>query len=38
MDVREIGWSGVDWINLAENTDQWKALVNMVMNLRAGSS
>jgi hypothetical protein len=31
MDLREIGWYGID---LAQDTDQWRALVNMVMNLR----
>jgi hypothetical protein len=34
MDLREIGWDGVDWIDLALDRDQLKALVNMVMNLR----
>jgi hypothetical protein len=34
MDLREIGWDGVDWVDLAQNRDQWKALVNTVMNLR----
>jgi hypothetical protein len=34
MDIREVGWEGVDWIHLAENRDQWRAIVNMVMNLR----
>jgi hypothetical protein len=34
MDPREIGWSGMDWINLAQDRDEWRALVNMVMNLR----
>jgi hypothetical protein len=34
MDLREIGWDGVDWIDLARDRDQWRALVNMVMNLR----
>jgi hypothetical protein len=29
----EIGWGGMDWIDLAQDTDQWRALVNMVMNL-----
>jgi hypothetical protein len=32
--LREIGWDGVDWIELAQDRDQWRALVNMVMNLR----
>jgi hypothetical protein len=34
MDLREIGWGGMDWIDLAQDRDQWKALVNMVTNLR----
>jgi hypothetical protein len=34
MDLREIVWEGVDWIHLAQNRDQWWALVNVVMNLR----
>jgi hypothetical protein len=34
MDLREIGWSGMDWIHLAEDRDQWKAPVNTVMNLQ----
>jgi hypothetical protein len=34
IDLREIGWDGTDWIDLAQNTDQWRALVNTVMNLR----
>jgi hypothetical protein len=34
MDLREIGWGGIDWIDLAQDRDQWRALVNMVMNLR----
>jgi hypothetical protein len=33
MDLREIGWDGVDWIDLAQDRDQWRALVNTVMNL-----
>jgi hypothetical protein len=33
MYLREIGWGGMDCIELAPNRDQWKALVNMVMNL-----
>jgi hypothetical protein len=33
MYLREIGWDGVDWIDLAQDRDQWRALVNMVMNL-----
>jgi hypothetical protein len=33
MDLREIGLEGVDWIHLAQDRDQWQALVNTVMNL-----
>jgi hypothetical protein len=33
MDPREIGWGGIDWIVLAQDRDQWRALVNAVMNL-----
>jgi hypothetical protein len=33
MDIRETGWGGMDWIDLAQDRDQWRALVNMVMNL-----
>jgi hypothetical protein len=33
MDLREIWWKGVDWIHLAQDRDQWQALVNTVMNL-----
>jgi hypothetical protein len=34
MDLREIGWDGMDWLDLARNRDQWRALVITVMNLR----
>jgi hypothetical protein len=34
IDLRHIGWDGVDWIDLAQGRDQWRALVNLVMNLR----
>jgi hypothetical protein len=34
MDLREIGWEGVDWIHLDKDRNQWRALVNAVMNLR----
>jgi hypothetical protein len=34
MDLTVIGWDGGDWIDLAHSRDQWKALVNTVMNLR----
>jgi hypothetical protein len=32
MDLREIGWGGMDWIDVAQDRDQWRALVNAVMN------
>jgi hypothetical protein len=34
MDLREIGFGDVGWINLAQDRDRWRALVNTVMNLR----
>jgi hypothetical protein len=34
MDLREIGWDGGHWIDLAQDVDQWRALVNAVMNLQ----
>jgi hypothetical protein len=34
MDLREIGCGGMHWIDLAQNRDQWRALMNTVMNLR----
>jgi hypothetical protein len=33
MDLGEIGWGGMDWTDLAQNSDQWRALLNTVMNL-----
>jgi hypothetical protein len=33
MDLREIGWGGMVWIDLAKDRDKWRALVNTVMNL-----
>jgi hypothetical protein len=32
--LREIGWGGMDWINLAQDRGQWRAVVNTAMNLR----
>jgi hypothetical protein len=34
MDLRDIGWSGMDCIDLAQDRDQWRVLVNTVMNFR----
>jgi hypothetical protein len=34
INLREIGWSGTDWIDLAQDRVQWRTLVNTVMNLR----
>jgi hypothetical protein len=33
MDLREIEWYGMEWIDLAQDMDQWRALLNMVMDL-----
>jgi hypothetical protein len=33
MDLSEIGWEGADWMHLAQDRDQWQAVVNTVMNL-----
>jgi hypothetical protein len=33
-DLRGIGWDGMDWSDMAQDRDQWRALVNTVMNLR----
>jgi hypothetical protein len=33
MNLREVGWDGEDWIDLAQDRDQWRVLVNTAMNL-----
>jgi hypothetical protein len=34
MDLGEVGWGDVDWIGLAQDKNRWRALVNVLMNLR----
>jgi hypothetical protein len=34
MDFGKVGWNGLDWINLAEDRNRWRAFVNSVLNLR----
>jgi hypothetical protein len=34
LDLRDIEWDGIDWIDVAQDREQWRALVNTVMNLR----
>jgi hypothetical protein len=34
MDLQEVGWEDMDWINLAQDRDMWRAVLNAVMNLR----
>jgi hypothetical protein len=34
MNLREIGWCGMDWIDVAQDREQWRALVNTVMKIR----
>jgi hypothetical protein len=34
IDLKVIGWGDMDWIDLAQDRDQWRTLVNTVMNLR----
>jgi hypothetical protein len=38
MDLGEVGWDDVDWIDLAQDRNRWRALVNMVLNLRVPSN
>ena len=34
MDLQKVGCGGMNWFELAHNTDRWQALINVVMNLR----
>jgi hypothetical protein len=34
MDLRDIGWGGMDWIRLAQDRGNWRALLNTVINLQ----
>ena len=34
MDIQDVGYGSMDWIDLAQDRDRWRALVNAVMNLR----
>jgi hypothetical protein len=34
MHLKEVGWGGIDWIHLAQDRDEWRAVVNTAMNLR----
>jgi hypothetical protein len=34
IDLRGIGWDGVDWIDMSQDRDRWRVLVNTVLNLR----
>ena len=34
MGIQEVGWGGIDWIDLPQETDRWRAVVHAVMNFR----
>jgi hypothetical protein len=38
MDLREIEWDDMDWTDLAQSGDQWRALVNTVMNIKVSQN
>jgi hypothetical protein len=33
MDIQDVGWEGMDWIELAQDMDRWRALLNVVIKL-----
>jgi hypothetical protein len=35
VDLQEVEWGGMDWIDMAQDRDRWRAVVNAVMTLRA---
>jgi hypothetical protein len=37
MSLRAIGWDGVDWMEMAEDRDQWRAIVNTVLKILGSS-
>jgi hypothetical protein len=38
MDLQEVGWNGMDWIDLARHRDRWRVFINTVMNLRVAKT
>jgi hypothetical protein len=38
MELGEVGWGDVDWIGLAQDMNRWRALVNLVLNLRVSEN
>ena len=38
MDSQEVGWRSLDWVDLAQGRDRWRALVNAVMNVRVSKN